>query len=126
MHVALQQSLLMGGGEAPDVATVTPWSDMSVAFPTTSTTNEDRVVSFTLVTPRTFSFTYSGGNTLEYRKNSGSYVSVGTPVSLNGSSDTLGFKYTGLGNEGPLSVSVIDNTTGLTLDTFPVEATLFP
>ena len=111
---------------AYDLITAT-WADISLASPTTSGTNTDVALTFTLGgSTRSINIAYNGVGVLSYRINSGSWVAastgpMGTTISIT-TADTLGFKYDNTDdiNEAR-TVTVQDRTSGATVDTFAVD-----
>lgn len=98
------------------------WSDITVASPTTQSTNEDRTISFGGGS-RTITCDYAGTQTLQYRLDSGTWTTYSSGFSLT-SGQTLGWRYQAGDNETP-AVSVNVYVAGALLDTFTVRATGF-
>ena len=89
-------------------------------------TNEDRTITWTRGGARNFSANYSGGNTLEYRINSGSWVTYSTAFAVT-SGQTVGWKYTASGNEsGTITVTDASKGAALASGTFGYSAAGWP
>lgn len=95
------------------------WSDITVTSPSTQSTNEDRTISFGGGS-RNVTCDYAGTQTLQYRIDSGSYVTYSGAFSVT-SGQTVGWRYQAGANETP-AVSVNVYVAGALLDTFTVRA----
>ncbi len=83
-------------------------------------TNEDRTITWSVGGARDISCNYTGSETLEYRIDSGSYVTYSVAFSLT-SGQTLGWKYTASANESG-TITVTDDTRGASVGTFTYSA----
>jgi len=107
-------------GRSLDAASLTGWSNIPLTHPTSSGTNEDRTITWSVGGARNISASYGGIGTLSYRIDSGSYTTYTTPFSLS-SGQTLGWRYqNGLGDESE-TVTVTDDARGAALDAFFVS-----
>lgn len=95
------------------------FDDIELTAPTTTGTNANVTLTYTTSSPRTFSISFSGVGTLQYRVNSGTYTS-GSSFSV-ATGDTLNFKY--LNHTGiyeSQTVTINDNTRGGSVGSFTV------
>ena len=114
--------MAMGMGSL-DAASLTPWSDISFNNPTSSGTNEDRTLTWSVGGARNISASGSIVGSLEYRINSGSWTTYSGAFSFS-SGQTLGWRYSSSTNQST-SVTVNDDTRGAALDTFNLTVTGF-
>lgn len=102
------------------------WSDIAIANPTISGTNEDNLIEWDLGLARTYVVAYYGTGAAHYRLDSGPYVQItggwsGTSFSIS-SGQTLGFKYATTANINETRyITVFDSATGVYLDSFNVS-----
>lgn len=115
---------LSGGSIASVIAT---WSDITVTFPTTSGTNEDRQINWTGGSPsRTLVNSWNSGGTLEYRIDAGAwttYTQGGAGFSVN-NGQTVGWRFTPGGNYTAQNAAV--RVGGVLVDTFQMSSSGFP
>jgi hypothetical protein len=76
-------------------------------------TNEDRTITWTIGGARNFSADYEGGNTLNYRINSGAWTLYAGAFSVT-SGQTLGWQYIASANESG-TITVTDASKGSSL-----------
>lgn len=109
--------------DAPDGAVLAAgWSDINVTYPTTTGTNEDRAVNWSVGGSRTVTVTAGLSGTLRYRINSGSYAPYSGGFSL-AAGDTIGWQMLYAGDENS-TVTVFVN--GTTLGDFDVIGSGWP
>lgn len=116
--------LMALGARVLDAISLTGWSNISLTSPTTSGTNEDRTLTWSVGGARNISLSYAGAGLLEYRINSGSWTSYSGAFSLS-SGQTLGFRWTHSSNQSATTATVTDATRGASLDTFDLTASGF-
>lgn len=110
-----------GRGGVLDAASLTPWSNISFHKPTSSGTNEDRTLTWSVGGARNISASGSIMGSLQYRINSGSWTNYSGAFSLS-SGQTLGWRISSVINQST-SVTVNDDTRGAALDTFNLTVT---
>lgn len=116
--------MAMGGGGL-DAISLTAWSDINLAHPTISGTNEDRTLTWSVGGARNISANVPGVGTLFYRINSGGYTTYSAPFSLS-SGQTLGWRYqNGSGDESE-TITVTDDARAAAIDSFFVTKTGSP
>jgi hypothetical protein len=107
------------GGGGPII--VTPWPDITFSSPTTSGTNSDNTLSFS-GGARNVTVENTAGGTLEYRINSGAYITYSGAFSVT-NGQTLGWRWTNIGNAS--GEAIISASIGGEFDRFALSATGF-
>jgi len=109
------------GGEDAAVLSAA-WSSLSANWPTFSQNNEDRTITWSAGGARTIAANYAGGNNLQYRINSGTWVAYSAGFSLS-SGQTVAWRVLFSTDEFE-TVSVTEN--GRALGSFTVSASGYP
>lgn len=126
MSILLAAFAALSGAGSLDAASLTGWSDISLVHPTTSGTNEDRTITWSVGGARNISLSgVTGGYALSYRINSGSYVTYSTAFSLS-SGQTLGWRVQSATVDASDILTVNDDTRGSAIDSFNVTKTGSP
>lgn len=110
------------GNVGLDAMSLTGWSGIALVSPTVRSTNEDRTITWSVGGARNISLSTSAIGSIEYRINSGTYVTYTAPFSLS-SGQTLGWRYTNPAMNETDSATVADSTRGSSIATFAVSST---
>lgn len=112
------------GGLGP-ITLSAAWSDIAVASPSTSGTNEDRTLTFAGAARNISASSSFSVGALQYRLDSGSWTAYGSAFSIT-SGQTLGWRWASVeGNQAQTAVTVLDASRGAELDSFNLTSTGF-
>ena len=112
-----------------DAISHTGWSPISLTYPTTSGTNEDRTLTWTSGGTRDISLTDAGDgvdHNLQYRINSGVWTNYTSGTFSVSTGQTLGFRITAASTDFGYIVIITDTTRGSVVDSFTISQTGAP